>query len=266
MGGGPMPYVLDIGPYLSVLEDRLADSVSRVAFLRKLRGPELLSSFVGLDSANLAGDGHDFDYRVKILNSKWFGMVPQGRNGWVKQPHVFPTGFWKGYQGDPESILREGLERAIEVSLGVDYGADPIIPTHNLPIDINWVCQGPFFQCWVTWQKSPRSPSGRVSLMITTPAADGLEVEAKITRPVTKAGYAYPVPSNAWNAAHGVLVIGHADYTKKTTYSTTGSTLGVIREPHIEWRAKQPAVICVAPAEWEGGVLAAGHPYVPPGP
>jgi hypothetical protein len=191
-------------------------------------------------------------------------MVEQGRNNWVKQPDKFPTGFWKGYQGDPEKILREGLERAIETSLGIDYGADPIVPTRNLPIDIEWVCQGPFFQCWVTWQRSPKAASGRVSLMISTPAADGLEVEAKITRPTVKAGYAYPVPANAWNAAHGALVVGHEDYTKKTTYSTLGSTFGLIRVPHIEWRAKKADVICVAPAEWEGGVLPNGHPYVAP--
>lgn len=269
MTGGPMPYVLDIGPYLSVLEDRLADPVKRVAFLKKLRGPDLLSSFIGIDSTNLDGDGHDYPYRVGVLNSKWFGMKPAPAGtpgGWIKQPNKFPTGFWKGYQGDPESILREGLERAIEISLGIDYRADPIVPTRDLPIDVNWVCQGPFFQSWVTWQRSPKSASGRVSLVITTPAADGLEVEAKITRPVTKAGYAYPVPNNAWTAAHGVVLIGHEDYTKKTTYSTTGSSLGVIRKPHIEWRAKQPTVICVAPAEWEGGVMPAGHPYLPPNP
>ena len=174
MTGGPMPYVLDIGPYLSVLEDRLADPVKRVAFLKKLRGPDLLSSFIGIDSTNLDGDGHDYPYRVGVLNSKWFGMKPAPAGtpgGWIKQPNKFPTGFWKGYQGDPESILREGLERAIEISLGIDYRADPIVPTRDLPIDVNWVCQGPFFQSWVTWQRSPKSASGRVSLVITTPAA-----------------------------------------------------------------------------------------------
>src|SRR5512140_627736 len=113
MSGGPMPYVMDKGPYLSVLEDKLVDPSKRAQFLASLRGPTPLSSLVGLNSTSLDDDGKLPDERVAVLNQLWFGMQLEGGT-WVKHPDDFPTGFWQGYQGDPEAILRAALIRAIE--------------------------------------------------------------------------------------------------------------------------------------------------------
>jgi hypothetical protein len=262
-----MPYVMDKGPYLSVLEDKLVDPSKRAQFLASLKGPTLLSSLVGLNSTSLDGDGNRPDQRVAVLNQKWFGMQLEGGN-WVKHLNDFPTGFWQGYQGDPEAILRAALIRAIEVSLGVDHGANPIARTRNWPIEISWVCQGPFFQCWVGWQESPvTAGGGHVTLTITSPAAEGLPVNPKITRTNVKPEYEKDPANNAGNAARGLWVFGHEDYTKTIRYSTIGSGIGsprnLIQEPHVEWRRTSTDVVCVAPAEWEGGVLAAGRPYTP---
>jgi hypothetical protein len=263
MTGGPMPYVMDTGPYLSVLEDRLNNPATRAAILTSLRTGALVSSIAGLDSRSLDDDLKTPAQRIAVLNQCWFGMTPRAGGGWdPAPPGAFPTGFWNGYQGDPHAILRDGLIRAIEVSLGVDHGVDPVHHTREWPIEVSWVCQGPFFQCWVTWMKSPTG--GHVSLTITTPAAKGLPVDARITRDVEKQEYKSPPPSNAFAAARGQWVVGHEDYTKTVKYSTIGSTIGVIKEPHVEWRAKNAAVKCVRPAEWEGGVLANGRSYIFP--
>ena len=46
--------------------------------------------------------------------------------------------------------------------------------------------------------------------------------------------------------------------------STEPSIAGDIKWPRVEWRAVDPdVVVCVAPAEWEGGVLHDGRPFVP---
>jgi hypothetical protein len=268
MSGGLMPYVMDKGPYLSVLEDILKDGQRRTHVLAQLRANTALASLVGLDSANLfAGDNKQPIDRVKILNEKWFGMTLEP-NGWQKDDNAFPTGFWFGYQGDPEKILREGLERAIEVSLGIDHSDipnDPIVATRTWTFELIWICQGPFFQCWVTWIEDPGLPGqGHVTLTITTPASEGLAVNPKIQRTNLKPGYASPPEANAWTAPRGVWVVGHPDYTKTPSPSTTGSRRTRIHQPALEWRRTTTDVVCVAPAEWEGGVLAIGRPYLPP--
>jgi hypothetical protein len=262
-----MPYVMDTGPYLSVLEGRLNDPSRRVPLLTALRTDEALATIAGLDSTNLAADNKTPDQRVEVLNTLWFGMKPPRRgtsDPWTKQQSAVPTGFWRGFQGDPEAILREALIRAVEVSLGIDYDADPAKKTREWPIEISWICQGPFFQCWVTWLEAAKGGSGHVSLTITTPAAEGLPLNAKITRATVKPEYASPPPADAWKAARGMWVLGHEDYTRTPYFSTVGSYVGVIFEPRVDYRRKSTAVVCVAPAEWEGGVLAAGRPYTAP--
>jgi hypothetical protein len=266
MTGGPMPYVLDTGPYFLVLEDRLNDPAKRGSILKDLRNDKIaLSTISGLDSTTLAEDRKTPDQRVAILNRLWFGMELVA-GAWVKQPNKFPTGFWNGFQGDTEAILRAGLIRAIEVSLGINHGVDPNLGTRQWPIEVTWVCQGPFFQCWVTWMKSS-SGDGHVSLTIATPAAEGLKVKAKITRTTVKPDYANPPPHNAFTTKRGMWVIGHEDYVPIPTFSTFGTGRTAILIPGIGYTPVNPKeVICVAPAEWEGGVLGDGRRYTAPRP
>jgi hypothetical protein len=273
-----------------VLETRLNTPDKRAAILASLRGGALVSDIAGLDSTSLDEDQDTPEYRVKTLNECWFGMKKDNAGKWVTQPNVFPTGFWNGFQGDPHAIFRAGLIRAIEVSLGIDHGAQwPGAGTsgsdgigkrivkwlgtfmgtaRDWPIEITWVCQGPFFQAWVTWTKGSGG-SGHVSLVLTTPASKGLPVDAKISRPPpVKREYACPPPLNAFAAPRGAWVLGHEDYavqpaSPELPASTLGSEVTVIPKPTLEYRCKSTDVICVAPAEWEGGVLAAGRPYTP---
>jgi hypothetical protein len=270
MTGGPMPYILDKGPYFSVFESRVANRATRIQTLQDLRNPGVdLSSLAGFDSTNLAQDGLDRDHRVAVLNQGWFGMKHNG--GWVKQPAHIPTGFWNGYQGDPEAILRDALTRAIEVSLDLAHGdPPPSVPGPNSrfwPIDIYWICQGPWFQCWVLWRAVSSGAGGHVSLVITTPAAEGYPLNSRITRdPPPKPKYACPPPPAARDDAEGMWVVGHENYVKQIQYATVGTALGNFKPPTVYWSPTDiNTVVCVAPAEWEGGVLPNGRAYQPPG-
>jgi hypothetical protein len=273
MTGGPMPYILDKGPYFSVFESRLADRATRRQILLDLRNPNVyLSALAGFDSTSLAKDGLNRDGRVAVLNQGWFGMQPSQSGHWAKQPAVIPTGFWIGYQGDPEAILRDALTRSIEVSLDLAPGQDPPAnagaQSRFWPIDIYWICQGPWFQCWILWRAADNAEGGHVSLVIATPAAGGYPLKSRITRdPPTDPGYASPPPAGSRNDAHGMWVVGHEDYQKVITYATIGTLLGEITFPSVNWCPTNiNKVVCVAPAEWEGGVLPDGRLYQPPGP
>src|SRR4051794_29892342 len=168
---GVMPYLMEKGPYFSVLESKIASAAARAQLLGELRKPKTaLSELVGFDSVTLIGDGLDPARRKEHLNEDWFGMVLDGRGGWTKQPGRFPTGFWTGYQGDTEHILRDAMACAIEVSFDLAPGdAIPAAPSRCWPIDIYWICQGPWFQCWVLWRRSnATNQGGHVTFVITT--------------------------------------------------------------------------------------------------
>ncbi len=281
-----MPYLLHKGAYFEVLESILADPAERVARLGKLRAGAPLADLCGFDSTNLGtppdpnaglpgtGDKRTPDDRVEHFNRDWLGMTNEGGGGWAKQPEAFPTGFWGGFQGDPEAILRATLERAIEVSMDLAPGAPvdaTFTPPRLWPIDIYWLCQCAVFQSWVLWRESDVSAEGHVTVLFTTPAAQGYPLTTKITRPLTgpapytASEYACPPPPAARRNRQGMWLLGHEDYLEPTiSYSTVGTPAGDIQWPGLEWRASSQSVVCVAPAEWEGGVLHAGRPHAAP--
>jgi hypothetical protein len=290
-----MPYVLDKGPYFSVIESMLDKPVLRKHALEILRGGrggvttgQMLSDLCGFDAQSLSGDGRSLELRVLHLNRDWFGMT-NASGQWAKQPNAATTGFWSDYQGDPEAILREGMARAIEVSFGITR-TDPLpgeIPSvaswqdavdwtgnepsgPHWPIDVNWICQAPWFQCWVLWRKlNDSAVGGKVTLLITTPAAEGFPLTSRITRPITGWKPCPPQYASA-DTAHdipledrGVWVVGHDDYLPTLTFSTKGSPIAGIPWPSIRWRATDANVVTVRPCEWEGGVRGIGRPYDP---
>ena len=210
------------------------------------------------------------------MNKDWFGMEPAATKKKWRKRDKFPTGFWSDYKGDPEAILREAATRAIEVSLGIPH-AEPLPELCCLerqwPIDVYWLCQGPWFQCWVLWRESDTiANEGHVTLLIMTPAAHGYPLTTKITRPVDPADppytadeYAEPPPHAGWRNRRGMWVVGHDDYKRRVVCSTGPSPMGHINWPRIESRAIDTnTVVCVSPAEWEGGVLHDGRPYMAP--
>ncbi len=264
---GFMPYLVDKGPYFSVIESKLADPATRAQALVDLRGGIAIADLVGFDSTNLAADGLNPALRKQHLENDWFGF------GGAQM-------FWFGYDGNPELILRDAMTRAIEVSFELEHGDPAPDPgaagtCRNWPIDLYWICQGPWFQCWVLW-RSAEQGEGHVTLVITTPAALGYPLTSKITRPVdptsppyTATDYAHPPEAHAppprAGLEKGMWVIGHEDYRRTIVMSTIGTRFGEIQVPSLGWQAVDPtSVECVSPAEWEGGVLDDPRRYVAP--
>jgi hypothetical protein len=304
-----MPYVLDKGPYFSVIESLLSNPAKRVDLLNKLRAGApggvtpglMLADLCGFDSPSLAGGPLSVAQMKAHLNEQWFGMKQVG-GVWQKQPGALQTGWWVGYTGDPEAIMREAMIRAIEVSLGIQHPlpgvaaeVPQISPIENWneaesvmasspplakhwPIDVNWICQGPAFQCQILFQRTDAaSPTGgKVTLLITTPPADGYPLTSQITRPLPPAVGAYtsadyadsrpapnptPLDPGAHNMQFGVWVVGEEDYERTRTSSTAGSTGGSLPLPTVRWFPKKPNIVTVRPAEWEGGVRNIGRRY-----
>jgi hypothetical protein len=186
----PMPYTLTRGPLLTLLENALnpknaQERSARDGVLAALRGGMPLSQIPWVTSAavqNVAIPGNGLDIR---LEEDWFGNPPvPGRN---------TTGYWVGYRGDVEGVLREGLIRAIEVSLGIAHDGDPESAERSWPVDIQWKCPNPYFEVWVTWRQHP-GDRGQVNVLIATPPdrVNRLTTEPRLPPPTTGV---QPVPT-----------------------------------------------------------------------
>jgi hypothetical protein len=280
-----MPYVVEKGPYFAGLEAKIADRQPRVDALLQLREKDP-NGDLALDLAALCGfESSTLDHPINDP-----GLAGDGRTYWDRYTHFAhdwlgedaPLGyFWVNWlNGNPAAIMREGIERALEVSLGLDHGQDPPVPKWCWPIDFYWICQGPFFQCWILWRRVETTPTdlGHVTVLFTTPPACGYPVNSQITRPSgilgVKPDYASPPenrnPPSRVTLPEGMWVVGHDNYTSSNLPSTTPTLKGNVLLPGRVWTATDQKVVCVSPAEWEGGVLDGARrgyaPSVPPPP
>ena len=164
----PMPYTLTRGPLLTLIENVInpqnpAEAGARNGLLGELRGPTPLVDVLRARMAPFAGVAlpqAPIDVR---LEKDWIG---DGANG----PPGEPTGYWVGYRGDVEGVLREGLIRAIEVSQGLAHDADPSAGTRLWPIQVHWKCPNPYFEVWVSWRRKDDTPTGgQVDMLVATP-------------------------------------------------------------------------------------------------
>jgi hypothetical protein len=270
MPGGIMPYLMEKGPYFSVVEDLLSTHQGRVDMLQALRQGRSIAELVGLDSPGLSqpngGDGRTPAQRMQHLEDDWFGRSdPAGK---------LTTGWWEGWKGRPEDILREAIIRALEVSFGIEHDAPPPATSTGAlcSIDVYWICQGPWFQCWVTWNKTS---TGHVALIITTPPPSEhplksplLRVGSKAERPeyasdppttTPRGGDGRPQP----NGKHGMWVVGHQDYVKQLVLTVSETPRGrAVTGQTIRWvPTPDESVVTVSPSESEGGVLADGRKF-----
>lgn len=195
--------------------------------------------------------------------------------------HSWPTtGFWFQYFGDVQSIMRETLIRAIEVSLGLsgvgDDGADlDRKPDRHIPIEMFWKCPQRWFEGWVSWRADAKSGTGQVTMMLATPGHGKPVLESPI------AGWNHVLnPSSDWTptgdlpvtpppapgalddlAPKGMWVITHTDHAQMPTTPDEGAT--------SSGRWTVPAfgpsyvgvgeIVTVAPSERDGGVRPQGR-------
>ena len=288
MSGTYMPYLLEKGPFLEVLEDKLSDPIRRREALRDLRDPtKFVWNLVGLESPTLNVFVPLETTRKEAFRHDWLGIEWDG-TAWRKSNSYY----WRGWKGDPEAIFRQGLIRAIEVSFGLGDG-DPLPTVEALtskkgsraaphpcwPIDFYWICQGPLFQAWVLWRNEPGMNVGHVSVVLSTPAATGHPLVIQITRPAVPpppkaplaagGGYAANPPNTVAGPPpeHGMWVVGHEDHRMIPTPTIAGSSEGnapvngqgdatavlALGAP-LRFEASGP-VVTVRPSENEGGIF-----------
>lgn len=196
---GIMPYHLEKGHYLLLLEETLNEGIEsvvdnhwvvkfpglarRYSMLEYMRGvvARPCNAVTGEEEVGglidwpefMSDDEVGFPVRPRIIE-EWLGyrLRPDGTIDTTPHPDK-PTGMWDGYQGNVERILANVLVRALEVSLGLDHGAPipRVAPPRSWPIYFFFKCQQPFFEGWVTWQchSVNRRAAGQVTVMFGTP-------------------------------------------------------------------------------------------------
>jgi hypothetical protein len=280
----PMPYTLTRGPLLTLLENVLnphdaAEEAARDAVLDALRHDvplgDLVRNFLQ-PTQGVAIPQAPLDVR---LEQDWIGNGASGPPGEA-------TGYWVGYQGDVEGVLREGLIRTIEVSLGLARHAEPAHATRSWPVQVHWKCPNPYFEVWVAWREhDDTARGGQVDVVIATPPDKANRLTTRpLFPPAPPAGEAaVPTPLGdptarpetdatatvgMWLVTHERHRLGLSDEriavaggVRLGFETERGMTGGLVGLPEGEWLVPTPStfwvdegdVVVVAPPSYAGG-------------
>jgi len=184
-----MPYHLEKGPYLTVLEAQFNSDTEQLVTQANLLingQPQYDTAFYDCPAidqfGNMQGPGARAALRDHIYHH-WFGWTGAFPN--YKRPALstscslppsYPqqTGYWRGYHGDVEQIVRTTLIRAAAVALGVDHRTAPEIEPSDVrrhwPVDFFWVCGTDRFGGYVTWRTDLATGRGQVTVVFVTPS------------------------------------------------------------------------------------------------
>jgi hypothetical protein len=257
-----MPYHTEKGAIFSIFEGFLnevnSSPLTAVMTLRALRDPE-----------RTLGTSRLFNDLTLIGNPPSGGVT--WRDHFVADwtgPSQPWTGYWIGYRGDVDAIVRLTFRRAIEAALGVDHEAEvPDEPPRHWPIQILWHCGQPWFEGWVAWNE--RSPDGGdVTVLFATPGHLGGVVRRRLTAPENRRGRDYEEDPATFDSPvggtrrHGLMVVSHRDHARESpseVFQRSGQ--GAWTVPSILTHVGEGDVMTVAPSEAEGGVRADGRQY-----
>jgi hypothetical protein len=252
-----MPYHLEKGPLLSVLEDfcNRGPEARLVKALKELRAGTPLPDVGPFDSPNLYWPRFPWPYQnpgqlIAHFNDHWLGIPP------TSTTH---TGHWQFYEGPVEDIMRETMIRALELVLGVDH--DPAdeapVPTRHWLIDFFWKCPQPWFEGWVSWRKLGQGWSeGKVTVIFATPADDGVVLRD----PRREADL---VPNQVANGSEGSWLVSSALHTQNVQLTVVPTSSGSVIFP-TTWTVDTPNIVVVAPRFGSGGSKNGGMPYTGP--
>jgi hypothetical protein len=278
----PMPYTLGKGPVFTLLENVLnpttADETTvRNEALLALRSGTPIIDVPWVTSAPVAAVPlPTAGTLAQRLERDWFGGATATAVGTGTGQ---ATGYWVGYTGDVESVLREGIIRAMEVSMGLTHGAAPNTATRAWPVQIEWKCPNPYFEIWVTWRRhEAQTNKGQVTMIVATPPD-------KYNRLVTDPLYPpeipdvspVPTPLEAPQTAddpQGMWLIAHEHHVQHTidqlvdvpSASAVGAVLDTVSTllglPKHQWHIPMPTthwedtgeVVVVSPPAYAGGV------------
>jgi hypothetical protein len=246
-----MPYHLEKGPLLSVLDDFFnAPGRTRLATaLTKLRAGDALTDIGLFDSPNLYNAVYPPPYQNRQQ------LVDHFKRDWLGDPlhPVAPnqTGHWQCYEGPVEAILRQTLIRATELVLGIPHGLSAANATRHWTIDFWWKCPQPWFEGWITWRQ--RSGSGKVTVIIATPADDSVVLR----HPASEAD---PAPNQITIETEGSWVISCENHDPVTIQTNAPTTSGLITIATTGTRDTGD-VVALAPKFGSGGARSGGMQY-----
>ncbi len=264
----PMPYYLEKGPMLSVIESYVNDDVAHaVTMLRALRIPagglghtELwdLAPFKASTLVGKPGNPYWQDFR-----DKWCGKGPNLWNGVM----------WIDYVGDVEGITRLSIRRALETSLGVGTNDDvPDRPPRHWPLDLYWKCGQNWFEGWVAYRRwGTGARDGHVALTFCTPSEGSIIVDRPASHVRLHLGPDFEVdpPNTLHNGLEreaGLMVVTHRHNKATPRFQVPvtgiGQPFNVVLNPTVY--VGEQGLVVVAPAEADGGVLAQPRPYAYP--
>jgi hypothetical protein len=259
-----MPYNLEHGPYLGMLEDLV--NRDPVRCLLSLRDPQQPVTAILRDSpVKIDGGLHETTAQLADhIDHDWFGIRPDsdGSRGTSR--------YWSYWRGDAQSIVRETMVRAIEVALGLDHReAAPDVRRRQWHISVLTACGIRWFEGWVSWRRvGPDPEGGHVLVLLLTPT-HGKPAEPTLLRPTHSSPANPPGPPYAVNPQRaegdqGLWAIGSVLEQRIDPESASAQWLpaGQFPRPHLGpvYEGKGDVVV-VAPAEVQGGVLPDGRQY-----
>jgi hypothetical protein len=250
-----MPYHLEKGPLLSVLDDffNSGSEARLLTALNDLRSGMRLTDVGVFDSTNLYDPNYPWPYQNRGQ------LVAHFEQHWLGNPPLNPmtagtqTGHWQFYQGPVETIIRETLIRALELVLGIKHGKNNPTPTRHWPIDFWWKCPQPWFEGWLTWRQS--AGSGHVTVIFATPADDGVVLREPATE-------ATPAPARITTDTEGSLLVSAERHNQTVQYTVMPTGLGNVIFP-TTWTQDSGGVVTLKPNFGSGGARNGGLPYTP---
>jgi hypothetical protein len=269
-----MPYNLEKGPYLAMLEDLMnRDPVRCLRSLRMIDQP--VTALLRELNEEIPGGPHGTTAELADhIDQHWFGLDSS-----PGEPSRGTSRYWSNWRGDAQSIARETLVRAIEVALDIEHGArPPRSPSRRWHISLLTSCGIRWFEGWVTWQRLGDAPeAGQVSVLILTPT-HGKPVEPTLLRPLPAPegapqrpafrhpGLPYSVNPRRAEGQAGMWAVGSLFEYRQDPVEPSGKWVGSGQFPRPRLGPTyvgQGDVVVVAPPEDQGGVLPGGRPYKP---
>jgi hypothetical protein len=272
-----MPYHLEKGPYLSVIESYVNDQasgvtriVAAIGFLRQTP-PNFLATAPPVTSPAVAPPPPTQPpFLPESIGRLWQGMRQAANGTWtIRQPpydatNNLQTGYWNVWYGDAERLIATTLLRALELQIGIMPNApvpDPSAVTRHWLLNLLWKCPQPWFEGWISWRRSDASPAdGQVTALLCTPG-NGAQVWGTPNQ-----GGAEKVDTsgaNHINDRHGLWLVCQPTNTFKSVPSTGWSPSGTAGVPEFGAPVRSQGLpITIAPSEGNGGVKPNGRDYV----
>lgn len=270
-----MPYHLEKGPYLSVIESFAdKDELTLYDALVALRNPANRIEDVGgaagpLSSPQAASSAMSNSALKDHVRQHWLGQTqPDGSGGWVQPAYgdaVTQTGDWHQWYGDADAVIRQTLVRAAEAALGLAHGAtlaDPGKSPRRWPVELFWKCPQPWLEGWVSWRKHGSGRrDGQVTVVIATPGNGAPVNSSPVPAQPSSPNTPFQIGPSKASGDHGMWVVTHLHNDPAPVQPPAPSGQGHWQEPVFGATCVSTGpVTVVAPSEIYGGVLPGGRP------